>query len=104
MSEALSPLHFHYAELPAHPSNNPRSTHELLLTKNHPRLKPIPTKYDGYHFRSRTEAKYAVLWNTCYLPYEFERQGFALERSAYLADFYLPNQGVWIEVKDCRQR
>jgi hypothetical protein len=71
----------------------------LLQAGDRPRLKAIPTRYDGYYFRSLTEARYAVLWNTCYLPYEFERQGFALERGAYRPDFYFPNHAGWVEVK-----
>jgi hypothetical protein len=79
---------------------NSKSTHETLLqARNRQQLKPIPTKYDGYYFRSRTEARYAVLWKACYWPYEYERQGFALERGPYLPDFYLPQQGAWLEVK-----
>ena len=39
------------------------------------------------------------MFRACYWPYEFERQGFALERGPYLADFYLPQQGAWVEVK-----
>ena len=77
-----------------------RGVHRALFrTGDHPRLKPIPTFYDGYNFRSRTEARYAVLWKHCYWLYEFERQGFALRRGAYLPDFYLPQQGIWVEVK-----
>jgi hypothetical protein len=33
------------------------------------------------------------------LAYEYERQGFALEGGAYLPDFYLRQQGVWVEVR-----
>jgi hypothetical protein len=80
-------------------SNTPKNTRELLQAGNRRQLKPIPTWYDGYHFRSRTEARYAVLWKACYWPYEYERQGFSLERGSYLPDFYLRQQGVWVEVK-----
>jgi hypothetical protein len=77
-----------------------KSTRDTLLrAEDRPRLKPIATKYDGYYFRSLTEARFAVLWNTCYWPYEFERQGFALESGAYRPDFYFPNHGEWLEVK-----
>jgi hypothetical protein len=78
---------------------NQQNTRNTLLRANCPRLKPIPTKYDGYFFRSLTEARYAVLWNACYWPYEYERRGFALERGAYRPDFYFPNHGAWVEVK-----
>jgi hypothetical protein len=61
-------------------------------------IKAIETHYDGYRFRSRTEARYAHMWRTLYWPYEFERQGFVLERGSYLPDFWLPGRG-WFEVK-----
>ena len=30
-------------------------------------IKPIETKYDGYRMRSRTEARYAVMFRACSL-------------------------------------
>jgi len=39
-------------------------------------ISPIPTHYDGYEFRSRTEARYACLWRTLDWPYEFEIQKY----------------------------
>ena len=36
---------------------------------------------------------------TLLLAYEFEGQGFSLDRGAYLPDFYLTKQGIWLEVK-----
>ena len=62
-------------------------------------IKPIETKYDGYRFRARTEARYAVMFRACGLPYEFELQGYSLERGAFLPDFYLSRQHAWLEVK-----
>ena len=56
------------------------------------------THYDGYHFRSLTEARYAYMWRTLFWPYEFERQGFVLECGSFRPDFWLPGRG-WFEVK-----
>jgi hypothetical protein len=42
-------------------------------------IKPIETDYDGYAFRSRTEARYAHMWRTLFWPYEFEKQSFVLD-------------------------
>lgn len=62
-------------------------------------MRPLTTYFDGYRFRSRTEAKYGVTLKSLGLRYEFERQGFALEPGAFLPDFYLPDLPLWIEVK-----
>lgn len=62
-------------------------------------MNAIETRYDGYRFRSRTEARYAVLWRILGWPYAFESQGYALEIGAYLPDFWLPAADAFIEVK-----
>jgi hypothetical protein len=61
-------------------------------------IKPIETDYDGYAFRSRTEARYALMWRTLFWPYEFEKQSFVLECGPFVPDFWLPGRG-WFEVK-----
>ena len=64
-------------------------------------MTPIQTKFGGSLFRSRLEARYAVLFQACRLPYEYEREGFLLEAGRflpYLPDFWLPT-GTWLEVK-----
>lgn len=63
-------------------------------------IKPIETIYDGYKFRSRLEARWAVFFNTLGVPYEYEKEGFDLgELGWYLPDFWLPKQNCWIEIK-----
>ncbi len=57
-------------------------------------LKAIETVYNGYRFRSRLEARWAVFFDTLEIPYEYEREGFQLGRMWYLPDFYLP-EGPW---------
>jgi hypothetical protein len=42
-------------------------------------MTPIQTKFGGSLFRSRLEARYAVLFQACRLPFEYEREGFLLE-------------------------
>ncbi len=59
----------------------------------------IPTKYKGYHFRSRLEARWAVFLDSHEVPYQYELQGFALPSGQYLPDFWLPGLNVWYEVK-----
>jgi len=65
-------------------------------------MTPIQTKFGGSLFRSRLEARYAVLFQACRLPFEYEREGFLLEGGRflpYLPDFWLPTLGTWLEVK-----
>lgn len=66
-------------------------------------MKAIETKYRGYRFRSRTEAKWAVFFTTLKFRWEYEPEGFQLSSGHwYLPDFkfVLPNDVVWFaEVK-----
>lgn len=60
---------------------------------------PIETKYDGRRFRSRTEARWAVFFNAMGWGYEYEREGYDLDGTWYLPDFFLPAFPLWVEVK-----
>jgi hypothetical protein len=86
-------------------------------------IKAIETRYAGCRFRSRLEARWAVLFNHLGIVWEYEPQGFELspltaEQTAgveqdhgdvpkdagkhlgyYLPDFRLPQQNAWFEVK-----
>lgn len=60
----------------------------------------IQTKYNGRFYRSRGEARCAVLFYACQLRFEYEKEGFWLEDGGrYLPDFWLPRLGLWLEVK-----
>lgn len=52
-------------------------------------LKPIQTKYKGYHFRSRLEARWAVFFDGMGLDWTYEVEGYQLKKSynGYLPDF-----------------
>ena len=50
-------------------------------------IKPIQTYYDGHLFRSRLEARWAVVFNALSVPYEYEPEGFDLGDGLY----YLPD-------------
>lgn len=61
---------------------------------------PIPTKYDGYKFKSRIEARWAVFFNELGISYEYEKEGFVLSDGVcYLPDFWIPNMKCWVEIK-----
>ncbi len=53
-------------------------------------IRPIPTHYNGYHFRSRLEARWAVFLDQIGVRYSYEPQGYAMNGTAYLPDFWLP--------------
>jgi hypothetical protein len=62
-------------------------------------LKAIETVYNGYRFRSRLEARWAVFFDELGVKYEYEKEGFDLDGVWYLPDFWLPGQKAWIEIK-----
>jgi len=65
-------------------------------------MKAINTEYNGYLFRSRLEARWAVFFDALGIPYEYEKEGFELGKAGlYLPDFWLPdtNNGCWVEIK-----
>jgi hypothetical protein len=62
-------------------------------------IKAIETTYNGYRFRSRLEARWAVFMDRLGVPYRYEPQGYQLPSGLYLPDFYLPKLQCWVEVK-----
>ena len=64
------------------------------------KIKAIETFYNGYRFRSRAEARWAVFFNELKMPYLYEPEGFELsDGTCYLPDFYLPDCKTFFEVK-----
>lgn len=67
-------------------------------------IKAIETAYQGYRFRSRLEARWAVFFNALGLRWQYEPEGFELPGGErYLPDFLLLDNGrmpdIFIEVK-----
>jgi hypothetical protein len=63
-------------------------------------MKAIETVYNGYRFRSRLEARWAVFFGTLGIEYQYEPEGFDLgEAGWYLPDFWLPEIKCWVEIK-----
>ena len=71
-------------------------------------IKPIETHYNGYRFRSRLEARWAVFFDAAGIKYEYEPEGFEvdfarkngkIDRFRYLPDFYLPDFDYYVEGK-----
>lgn len=62
-------------------------------------IKAIETHYGGCRFRSRAEARWAVYFDTLGVKWEYEKEGYELPSGKYLPDFWLPEPGMWAEVK-----
>jgi hypothetical protein len=66
-------------------------------------VKAIETRAYGCRFRSRTEARWATLFNHMKWGWEYEPQGFKLPSGNYLPDFRLriqtSHEPFWFEVK-----
>jgi len=65
-------------------------------------LKAIETHHKGYRFRSRLEARWSVVLDRLGIDWRYEDQGYNLPCGPYLPDFWLPEYGMWFEVKGCR--
>lgn len=62
-------------------------------------MKALESRYKGYLFRSRLEARWAIYLDTIGLEWEYESEGFDLDGVYYLPDFWLPQVNLWAEVK-----
>jgi hypothetical protein len=62
-------------------------------------IKAIETTYGGCRFRSRLEARWAVLLDHLKIEWQYEAQGYEFNGRHYLPDFYLPLSKVHLEVK-----
>lgn len=60
----------------------------------------IEVKYDGYEFRSKTEARWRVFFNALNVTSEYEPQAFLLPiGKGYMPDFWLRDVRHLIEIK-----
>ena len=66
-------------------------------------IKAKETYYNGYRFRSRLEAKWAVFFDAMDIRYVYENEGFERKTQngtiSYLPDFYFPQYELYGEVK-----
>ena len=63
-------------------------------------IEAIETIHNGYRFRSRLEARWAVFMDSLSLEYEYEKEGYDLDKLGwYLPDFWLPGLNCWLEIK-----
>lgn len=63
-------------------------------------IRPIETRYAGCRFRSRLEARWAVVFDHLDIQWQYEPQGYEIPGGGrYLPDFWLSSLGLWAEVK-----
>lgn len=69
-------------------------------------IQAIETYYAGHLFRSRLEARWAVVFDSLGIRWEYEPQGYLIgeQRRPYLPDFYLTDLHWWVEVKGTSER
>lgn len=64
-------------------------------------IAPIETVYAGCRFRSRLEARWAVVFDHLGIRWKYEDDGYQVDDVRYLPDFLLPDieDGIFVEVK-----
>ena len=63
-------------------------------------MRAIETEWRGFKFRSRLEARYAVMFEEMGIGWDYEFQGFDLrDGRRYLPDFWLPQLDLYVEIK-----
>lgn len=68
-------------------------------------IQAIETRYKGYRFRSRLEARWAVFFDHLGMEWQYEPEGYVLsDGTRYLPDFWVPlaedpSRGYWVEIK-----
>jgi hypothetical protein len=63
------------------------------------KIKAIETTWNGYKFRSRLEARWAVFLEEIGLHFDYEKDGFNLPSGPYLPDFWIQEWDTWLEIK-----
>jgi len=59
--------------------------------------KAVAGEFDGIEFRSQLEIRFAAELKKRGIEYEYESA--RIGKGKYMIDFYLPDQGIWVEVK-----
>lgn len=62
-------------------------------------VKSIETEYAGTLYRSRTEARWALLFDLASIDFQYEPEGYKVHSGWYVPDFWLRSWGCFFEVK-----
>lgn len=82
------------------PWNPDRSKDLGLPGSSQMTIQPIETVYQGYKFRSKLEARWALYFDLVKVAWDYEPDGYDLgDLGWYLPDFYLPDFNTFIEIK-----
>lgn len=65
-------------------------------------IRAIRVLYEGVHFRSRLEARWARFFDALQEPWLYEPEGFELPSGRYVPDFLIPRADMWLEIKPYR--
>ena len=60
---------------------------------------PIEQEYGGTLYRSRTEARWAVLMDAANMGFQYEPEGYDLVSGWYVPDFWVSGLNMFLEVK-----
>lgn len=81
----MSPLSRSEMSMPVEKGENMADQHQRFI-------QPIPTRYDGYLFRSRNEARWAIFYKKLGIPYRYETERYHVNGVTYLIDFEIQEQ------------
>jgi hypothetical protein len=62
-------------------------------------LEPIETEYSGTMYRSRTEARWAVMLDSAGVGFQYEPEGFEFVSGRYVPDFWISGWDRYLEIK-----
>jgi nucleoside 2-deoxyribosyltransferase len=62
-------------------------------------IQAIETRYKGYRFRSRLEARWAVAFDAMGWKWQYEPEGYIVDGQHYLPDFFIENLNGFLEIK-----
>jgi hypothetical protein len=63
-------------------------------------IQAIETRWKGFRFRSRLEARWAVFFENIGVQWDYEKEGFNLgDAGYYLPDFWIDDWKCWVEIK-----
>ena len=71
----------------------------MTAQRSYHTIEAKPTRYAGCLFRSRIEARWAMVFNEIGIDWEYERYVFDTPNGGYCPDFWLPDHQKWWEVK-----
>jgi hypothetical protein len=62
-------------------------------------FKVLPTAYEGYAFRSRLSARWAVFFDALGVEWQYDVEGFLTRKGQFQPDFNLPKYRTWVSVQ-----